>query len=99
MNWVIILIAIVGLFIAAKLIHFKHLKHKIVAIFVILLLLFFYLSFSGVVNSSNIDLNSPSGVASAAKIYVSWLGSLIGNLKTITGNIVRMDWSPKNSTG
>jgi len=97
MNWVIILIAIAAIFAATKLIHFRHFKHKIVAIFLILLLLFFYLSFSGVVNNSNINIKSPTGFATAVKAYGSWLSDVAGNVKTITGNVIRMDWAPKSS--
>ena len=99
MNWLIILIGLVALFVVSKLIHFKHFKTKIAVIFFVLIALFLALSFSGVVHGNNIDLKSPSGVISASKIYVSWLGTIGGNLKTITGNIIRMDWSPKNMTG
>ena len=91
-----ILIGIVAIFAAVKLIHFKHLKHRIVAIFVILLLLFFYLSFSGVVNNSDIDLKSPTGFVTAFKAYGSWIGDVTNNIRTLTGNAIKMDWSSKS---
>jgi len=99
MNWIILLLGLIAFFIAIKLIHFKHIKHKIVALFIILLVLFFALSFSDVVKNNNIDLKSPSGVISAGKVYVSWLGTIAGNVGVLTGNAVRMSWAPKNLTG
>ena len=96
MNWIILLVGLIAIFVAAKLIHFRHIKHKIVTIFIILLLLFVVLSFSGIAKGNNINLKTPSGFISAGKVYVSWLGTLTGNIGTLIGNAIRMDWIPKN---
>jgi uncharacterized membrane protein len=91
-SWLIILIGIVAILVVSKLIHFRHIKHRITAIFIILLLLFIVLTFAGVIHNNSIKLNSPAGIFQASKIYLSWLGHVFGNLKVLTGNVVRMDW-------
>ena len=98
MNWVIILIAVVAVFVVSKAIHFKHFKHKVCAIALILLLLFIFSTFTAVIKSNSIDLKTASGVISAGKIYFSWLGQAFGNLRVLTGNAIRMDWMPNMST-
>ena len=98
MNWMLILLVVAVLFILFKLIHFRHFKQKVVVVFVVLLLLFLVLTFSSVVQNNNINLKSPTGLAVAGKVYLSWFGSVFDNLKVITGNIIRMDWIPKDMT-
>jgi hypothetical protein len=93
MNWVIILIGVVAIVVVSKLIHFKHFKHKIGAIAIVLFLLFLSLTFMNVIKDNAINLSSPSGVFSAAKIYFSWMVQIFDNVKVLTGNAIRMDWS------
>lgn len=96
MNWVIILVVIIAAIVVSKLIHFKHLKHKIFAIFIILILAFGYITFSSVVKNNNLDLKTASGVFQAGKVYFSWLTQAFGNVKELTGHAVKMEWVPKN---
>ncbi len=91
--WILIGLALVAVIVVSKLIHFKHLKHRLTAIFLILLLFFAYSTFSGVVKSNSIDIKTASGIFQAVKIYSSWLGLAFNNVKTITGNAIHMDWS------
>ena len=96
MNWVIILIAVIAVVIVSKVIHFRHFQHKITAILIIVLTLFLYSTFTAVVHNHDIDLKTVPGVMSAGKVYVVWLGQAFNNLKTLTGNAVKMDWMPQN---
>ncbi len=73
-------------------IEMKRLKHKLFAIFLIGLILFGYFSFTFSLRGQDLDLKSVSGVMEASKIYLSWLGSSFGNMKTITSNAIKMDW-------
>jgi len=70
----------------------KRLKHKLFAIFLIALILFTYISFTVTLKGQDIDLKTISGMATAGKLYFSWLISVTGNLKTITTNAISMDW-------
>jgi len=96
MNWWLLGLVVIALFVASKLIHFKHAKHKIFIILGILLIAFLYFSFTAIVASHSADLRTASGVFEASKVYLSWLGSAFNNIKTVSGNIVKMDWIPKN---
>jgi hypothetical protein len=96
MNWLLLTVVMIALIVASKLIHFKHAKHKIFTIIVILLIAFLYFSFTTVVKSHAADLKTASGVFSASKIYFSWLVQAFGNVKEISGNVIGMDWVPKN---
>ena len=92
---------IVAILIAAVwiIIEIKRLRHKLFAIFLIALILFTYLSFSITLSGKDIDLSTVPGWVSAAKIYFSWLGSIFGNLKSITAQAISLDWVGNNSTG
>ena len=79
-------------------IEIKRLKHKIFAIFLIALIIFSYISVSVLFKDRPIDFKSPSGLMSAGKIYLSWLGSVFINFKAITGDAVKMDWTSVNKT-
>jgi hypothetical protein len=70
----------------------KRARHKIFAMFLIALILFSYFSFTFVIKKNDVDIKSSSGMAEAGRLYFSWLGSLFGNLRTITANAIKMDW-------
>lgn len=84
-----ILIAIIWVFVEVK-----RLKHKVMAMALIGLIIFSYLSFFAVFNDNKADLKTPSGLLEASKIYFSWLISIFENLKTLTANAIHLDWNP-----
>lgn len=96
--WILIGLALIAVIVVSKLIHFKHFKHKVTAIAIVLILFFAYSTFTGVVKSNSIDIKTASGVFQAAKVYVGWLGLAFNNMKTLTGNVIAMDWFPDNQT-
>jgi len=100
MEWSLILIALAAIiiFVVSRLIHFRHMKHRIGAIVLILIGLFFFLTFMGVVTSNSIKLNSFGSFFHSIGLYFSWLGHVLSNLRVITGSVVRMDWMPVNMT-
>ena len=76
----------------------KRFRHKLLAIFLIVLILFTYFSFTAVIKKNNVELNSVSGLMQGSKLYLSWLGSIFVNLKTITTEAIHMDWKSVNNT-
>ncbi len=74
----------------------KRLKHKIFAIFLIVLIIFTYVSFSISVSDQNIDLKTVPGILKAGKLYFSWLGTLFSNAKSITAYAAKQDWKDYN---
>ena len=51
----------------------KRLKHKLLAVFLIGLLLLTYFSFGIAVKGKDLDFTSFSGINDAGKLYFSWL--------------------------
>jgi uncharacterized membrane protein len=78
-------------------IELKRFKHKIWAILVIGLIVFSYVSFSATLKNQDINYATLSGLTKAGKIYFLWLGSVIKNVKTITLNVIKMDWTSSNN--
>lgn len=74
----------------------KRARHKIFAVTMIFLILFFYFSFTIVFKDKTVDYKSIKGVSDATHTYLLWLGSFYGNLKTITVNTIHMDWAGSN---
>jgi len=76
----------------------KRVQHKVWAIFLIAIVLFGYISFTMTLKSQDIDYKSASGLMQATKIYFSWLGHIIFNLKDLTGDAIDKDWSISNKS-
>ena len=74
-------------------------RHKILAVFLVLLILFTYLSFSAVIKDKNLDLTTFSGVKEAGRLYVLWLGHAFKNVRVVTSNAVNMSWKMNESEG
>lgn len=77
----------------------KRMKHKIFAIFLIALILFLYISSTFVFKGHDINFKTVSGMTTATKLYFSWLGSIFGNMKSITTSAVKMDWKGNSTSG
>ncbi|MEA3414376.1 MAG: hypothetical protein U9Q99_02530 [Nanoarchaeota archaeon] len=73
-------------------IEFKRLKHKILAIFLIGLIIFTYISFTVSVKKHDLDLRTVEGLLEGGKIYVAWLSTLLTNTKSITTYASKQDW-------
>ena len=84
---VVVLIAVIWLFI-----EFKRFRHKMLAVFLIVLILFTYISFSAVIKNKNIDLKTFEGIKQAGHLYVLWLGNAFKNVKVVTSNVINMNW-------
>lgn len=96
-NWLVVGVVLLAIFVVSKLIHFRNIKHKIVTVIIILLLFFTYTTFASVVTNHEIDIKSATGVYQAVKIYASWFGVAFNNFKTLTGNAINLDWAPSLS--
>jgi len=90
---VAVLVVVIWLIIEAK-----RLKHKVVAVVLIMLIIFTYVSFAVVIKNNEIDLKTTSGWASAGKLYFSWLGGIFTNVKSITAYAFKQDWKKVNES-
>ena len=88
-------IVIVAIWIVIEL---KRMRHKVFAIFLIALIIFSYISITYVLKGKDVDLKTTSGLIKGIKIYAGWLASAFGNIKTITSNVINMDWAAKNKS-
>jgi hypothetical protein len=90
---VIVLIIVIWL-----IIEFKRFRHKMLAVFLVLLILFTYFSFSAAIRGKGLDLKTFDGVKEAGKMYFLWLGNAFKNVKVVTSNAINMSWGV-NDTG
>ena len=88
-GFILVLVLIVAVWL---IIEFKRFRHKILAVFLILLILFTYFSFSAVIKDKGVDLKTFDGMKEAGKLYVLWLGNLFKNVKVVTSNAIDMNW-------
>jgi glucan phosphoethanolaminetransferase (alkaline phosphatase superfamily) len=75
----------------------KRIRHKFLAIFLIVLVLFSFLSFGFVFGQKKIPMDNISDLGNVVKLYFSWLGGVFGNFRTITADAVKMNWHENNS--
>ena len=74
------------------LLEIKRFRHKIFLISFVVLMVFLYIGVITVLHNKQINVKSVSGVISFMKIYFSWLSSVVMNLKSISANVVQMNW-------
>ena len=89
-TFIVLAVLIISIWLVIEL---KRFKHKIFAIFLIVLILFTYFSFSIVLKDKNINLGSMSGMVTAGKLYGSWVSVVFENIKEIAKSVIHMDWS------
>ena len=90
----IVVVLIIGIWITIEL---KRFRHKLFAIFLIFLVLFVYITVTVGLEGYDVDIKTIPGLVSAGKIYFSFLGSIFGNLKSITASVIDMNWKVNNT--
>ena len=73
-------------------------RHRFFAIFIIILLLFSYFSFTYVLGGRGLNFSTWDGIKQAGAIYYSWLASVFENFKVLTTNAIHMNWGINNSS-
>jgi len=94
-SWLVILVLVGVALFALKL---NKVRHKVWIIVVILVALFLYMSLALVYNRNELDFKSVEGLSDVVRVYLGWLGNSFQNLKGITGNAIKMDWTSTNGT-
>lgn len=91
---------VIGILIIVAILAIKidHIKHRFFIIILVLLALFLYTSMTMVSKQNNLDFSTSDGFFAASKVYMGWLANGFGNLKTLTGKAIRMDWISSNGT-
>jgi len=93
--WLIVIILVILAFVFLRM---SHARRRTTLILLIVFLVFVYFTASHVFKQYDIDWKSASGLSKGAKVYFAWLGGAFGNLRTLTSNAIKMDWSQKNQT-
>ncbi len=86
----VVSVLVVGIWIFIEI---KRLRHKVFAMILIALILFTYLSFMATIKGQNLDLSTSEGLIKASKLYFVWLGNIFENIKTVTAQVINMDWT------
>jgi hypothetical protein len=89
----VLLFVVVMIFVYVK---FKYILHKFHWIFVILLVLFLYLTFMVSIVGEGLNLTKMEDLKIAGDVYWSWLVNAFDNAKTLTANVIKMDWGIPN---
>lgn len=94
-SWIVIgILLVVGIF-AIKM---NHLRHRIFIVVLIVLALFLYSTLVLVDNRNDLNLSTSDGLFDALKVYNGWLANGFGNMKSLTGRAIGMDWSSTNGS-
>ena len=94
-SWIIVVVLVICGIVVIKMNHFRH---KIFIILFVLLALFLYGTFAAINTMNQLELTTSEGIFDAAKLYFGWLSNGFQNLKSITGNVIDMDWTSTNGT-
>ena len=94
-SWIVVVILVV---IGITLIKMNHFRHRVFIILLILFALFLYGTFSAINTMNELELTTTDGIWEATTLYFGWLANGFQNLKSITGNVIDMDWTSTNGT-
>ncbi len=94
-SWLIIGILVVLGIVVLKTNHFRH---RFWIFFLVLIAIFLYVSITVVHSKYNLDFTTFDGASKSIKVYIGWLGNGFTNLKTLTGNAIKMDWTSSNES-
>lgn len=96
-TWLILLIAVlvIGVWLLYR---FKRAKHRFVALILIALILFSFFSFNAAFSGKEISVNNISDLGNVFNVYFSWLSSALGNLQSITANVIKTNFTNNNLT-
>ncbi|MFA5174253.1 MAG: hypothetical protein WC438_03665 [Candidatus Pacearchaeota archaeon] len=94
-SWIII--AILGIF-AYMVMKAVHIRHRATLLIIIVLAIFLVITMGIVSQNNSLDLSTTKGFFDAVKVYMGWLGNGFQNMKHLTGNAVKMDWTSINGS-
>jgi len=93
-QWIIMTVLVLVIFLFIKV---KYLKHKLTWVVILVLILASYVGFLASTSGQNLDLSTFDGSQTAIKLYFSWLGNSFENMKVLTGQATKLDWTSNTS--
>ena len=91
MNWIVIGIIILFVFLFFKITSFRYERWWTYLIAVLMIFVLF--SFFSVVKANDIDIKSFDGFFAGSRAYVSWLVGFGKGAAAITGQVTKIDWN------
>lgn len=73
-------------------------RDQVKLVIAVILVLFLFGTILVVYTSNKLELDSSEGLKDSAKIYFGFLANGFKNLKTITGNAIKLDWTSTNAS-
>ncbi|HLD97998.1 MAG TPA: hypothetical protein VI815_01600 [Candidatus Nanoarchaeia archaeon] len=89
-SWLVIAILVILIFLLIKA---RYVKHKMIWVIIIVVAGLLYAGYMFSISKADIDWNSPQGVETAVKLYLSWFVNAFQNAKSLTGQAVNQDWN------
>lgn len=71
---------------------------RIISTLLILLVVVSYFGFVSHAQDQGVELDDVNSIAMAGKIYFNWLGGVFNNVKAITGEASKMNWTVENES-
>jgi energy-coupling factor transporter transmembrane protein EcfT len=97
-GWGLLIIIAILFFFGFVFIKLKGINSKFWLVFIILLLLFLFGTGSVILSRENVNLNEKDGLLNAVKLYLGLLGNGFQNLKSIGGEVIKMNWTDTNGS-
>ncbi len=63
--------------------------------FFIFILIFLIISFLIIINNNDLKLSRQGDFQKFSGFYSDWAGNFYFNIKSVTGNIIKLDWFPE----
>ena len=51
-----------------------------------------------IISNNDLKMDNAENISKFILIYGEWIDRISNNLSTISGNVVKMDWTPQNSS-
>ncbi|MDO8622791.1 MAG: hypothetical protein Q7R52_00950 [archaeon] len=66
--------------------------------FILILVSFLIIGALFIISNNNLEMYKQENINTFFTLYIQWGGHILDNAKEVSGNAVRLDWFPTNST-
>lgn len=94
MAWIIVIIALIAIFVFVKA---TNKGQNVWSYALVVAAIFFLITLAYVSTLPGTNLGSLDGLVHLIKVYFSWLGRVMDNFGTITGNAVNLHWGAETN--
>lgn len=65
---------------------------------VILILMFLFIGGFFIISQNNLSMSEKENVSEFVSLYKKWIVSTFGNVESLTGHVVKMEWLPNQTS-